>query len=289
MPNLPAESSQAISRRGSTGSGRVGPPRYPTRFVGRRAEIAALRGLLQPGRLVTVVGLGGAGKTRLAAEMAFGDHDCVWVDLSTATGPSDVAGGVAVALGLPAGGGADPTVGVVNALRDRADAAGARQLRGPASSPAGSSSTRCWSEVEALTVLATSRVPLSSAYEWLHPLPPLAEGERAVRRPRRPSGLRTSRPGRLRPSPNCAAWSVVLPLAIELLAAWSHVRSPTEQLRSRPEELSSRTATVLPRHRDMTAVLDASMALLTSDQQRVLASLGVFAGGFTAEAAEVGR
>ena len=76
-----------------------------------------------------------------------------------------------------------------------------------------------------------------------------------------------------------------LPLAIELLAAWSHVRSPTELLESQSEELSSRTATVRPRHRDMTAVLDASMALLTADQQRVLAALGVFAGGFTAEAA----
>ena len=287
MPNLPAGSPPLISERGSSVSGRVGPPRYPTRFVGRRAEVAALSGLLQPGRLVTVVGLGGAGKTRLAAELV-SDHDCVWVDLSTATGPGDVAGRVAVALGLPAGGGADPTVGVVNALRDQptvlvldnceVQLVTCRQLV-----------DALLVEVEALTVLATSRVPLSSAYEWLYPLPPLAEGkelfaDRAARvgyapaRPGRRCGHRAVPPGR---------W---LPLAIELLAAWSHVRSPTELLRSQTGgAVIAHRHRAVPRHRDMTAVLDASMALLTADQQRVLASLGVFAGGFTAEAAEVGR
>ena len=230
-----------------------------------------------------MVGLGGAGKTRVAAELV-SDRNCVWVDLSTANGPSEVATGVAKALGLPAGGGADPTVGVVNALRDQPtllvlDNCEVQRVT-------------CRSLVEALlveavalTVLATSRVPLSSAYEWLYPLPPLAEGNELF-------ADRAARVGYAAPAQEDHAVAELchlvggLPLAIELLAAWSHVRSPTEQLRSRPEELSSRTPTVLPRHRDMMAVLDTSMALLTADQQRVLASLGVFVGGFTAEAAE---
>ena len=68
---------------------------------GRRAEVATLRGLLRSGRLVTVVGLGGAGKTRVAAELV-SDRDCLWIDLSDANDPSDVAAAVAESLGLPA-------------------------------------------------------------------------------------------------------------------------------------------------------------------------------------------
>ena len=117
MPNLASGSPRVISRPGCTGSGRVRPPRYPTRFVGRRAEVATLRGLLRSGRLVTVVGLGGAGKTRIASELVI-DHDCLWIDLSDANDPSDVAAAVAESLGLPAGGGADPIVGILNVIRD---------------------------------------------------------------------------------------------------------------------------------------------------------------------------
>ena len=53
------------------------------------------------------------------------------------------------------------------------------------------------------------------------------------------------------------------PLAIELLAAWAHVKSPVELLAGQSEELATRTLTVQPRHRDIAAVLDASMALLS--------------------------
>ena len=124
-----------------------------------------------------------------------------------------------------------------------------------------------------MTVLATSRVPLDSAYEWLYPLPPLAEGDELF-------ADRAARVGYAPVGQDAGAVTELCrrvggsPLAIELLAAWSHVKSPAELLESQPEELSSRTLTVRPRHRDMTAVLDASMALLTSDQQRVLAALG---------------
>ena len=283
MPNLAAGSPQVISRPGWTGSGHVRPPRYPTRFVGRRAEVATLRGLLRSGRLVTVVGLGGAGKTRVAAELV-SDRDCLWVDLSDANDPGDVAAAVAESLGLPAGGGADPTVGILNVIRDlptllvldncEVQRAACRELV-----------DALLVDADALTVLATSRAPLDSAYEWLYPLPPLAEGDelfadRAARVGYAPMGQEASAVTEL-----CRRVGGS-PLAIELLAAWSHVRSPAELLESQSEELASRTLTVRPRHRDMTAVLDASMALLTSDQQRVLAALAVFAGGFTAEAAE---
>jgi predicted ATPase len=232
---------------------------------------------------VTVVGLGGAGKTRVVAELTR-QQDCVWVDVSEASDPVDVAGAVSAALGVPAGAGAELTAALVNVVRDQptllvldsseAQPVACRELV-----------DALLDEVDRLTVVATSRVPLDSAYEWLYPLPPLAEGgelfaDRAARVGYAPAADETPAVAEL-----CHRVGG-LPLAIELLAAWSHVRSPTDLLRSHPDELTSRTPTVLPRHRDMTAVLDASMALLTSDQQRVLAALGVFAGGFTAEAAE---
>lgn len=236
---------------------------------------------MRPGRLVTVVGMGGAGKTRVAAELV-SELECVWVDLSDASAPGDVAGAVAEALRLPAGGGADPIIAIVNVLRDEPTLLVIDNCE--------VQHDACRELVDALladalTVLATSRVPLESAYEWLFPLPPMAEGDE----------LFTDRAARVGYAPVGQEARAVTelcrrvggsPLAIELLAAWSHVKSPAELLATQPERLTSRTLTVQPRHRDMTAVLDASMALLTSAQQRVLASLGVLAGGFTAESAE---
>ncbi len=175
MPNPPVGLPHVISGPGSNGSGCVRPPRYPTRFVGRRAEVTALLGLLGPGRLVTVVGLGGAGKTRMAAELG-SNHDCVWVDVSEASEPADVASALSKALGLPAGGSTDLTLGVLNVLRGQpmllvidnceVQRAPCRELV-----------DALLGETETLSVLATSRVPLDSAYEWLYPLPPLAEGD----------------------------------------------------------------------------------------------------------------
>jgi predicted ATPase/DNA-binding CsgD family transcriptional regulator len=243
----------------------------------------ALGELLRPGRLVTVVGLGGAGKTRLAAELVR-DEDCVWVDLSTATGPDEVASRVAEDLGIPAGGGADATVGVVNALRDQPSLLVLDNCEVQLA-PCRVLVDALLVELDAFTILATSRMPLASVYEWLYPLPPLAEGNELF-------ADRATRVGYAPLAVDAAAVSELCrrvggsPLAIELLAAWAHVKSPVELLAGQSEELATRTLTVQPRHRDIAAVLDASMALLSPGQQRVLAALGVFAGGFTADAAE---
>ncbi|MDI5943814.1 adenylate/guanylate cyclase domain-containing protein, partial [Micromonospora sp. DH15] len=80
-------------------------PTQVTSFVGREAERAALRRLTAGHRLVTVLGAGGAGKTRLAVELAAGMveeyPDGVWfVDIATVTDPGLVAFAVAAVLGL---------------------------------------------------------------------------------------------------------------------------------------------------------------------------------------------
>jgi hypothetical protein len=75
-------------------------PRRPDRFVGRQAELAALRRALGEGRVTTVVGPGGAGKTRLMTEALTGGE--LVVELAELSVPADVPAAVAGALGLRA-------------------------------------------------------------------------------------------------------------------------------------------------------------------------------------------
>ena len=107
-----------------------GFPAALTSFVGRAGAVSEIAGLLSQDRLVTVTGPGGAGKTRLAGEVA--GHvagrfaDGVWLaELAVVRDPAQVAGAVAAALGireLPSAGAADA---LAHALRPAADAAGA--------------------------------------------------------------------------------------------------------------------------------------------------------------------
>jgi predicted ATPase len=78
-------------------------PRYLTTFVGRGAELSALKSLIPTARMVTLTGTGGSGKTRLAAELG---QACIglwpggvwWVELAPVEDPLQVPGIVAAAL-----------------------------------------------------------------------------------------------------------------------------------------------------------------------------------------------
>ena len=79
-------------------------PTYLTRFVGRDREVAAVLSMLLPGRLVTICGVGGAGRTRLAIEAAkrsrarspaIGDYEVYWVPLGAVVDPTEVPAAVA--------------------------------------------------------------------------------------------------------------------------------------------------------------------------------------------------
>ena len=94
--------------------GEVGLPVYATRFVGRRSELAELRRLLSgSARLITVVGVGGSGKTRIVAELARSAlpansavrfrHGVAWTDLAPVADPDQVRRAVGRAFGLPSG------------------------------------------------------------------------------------------------------------------------------------------------------------------------------------------
>ncbi|WP_344472445.1 BTAD domain-containing putative transcriptional regulator [Nonomuraea monospora] len=180
--------------------GNVRAPR--TGIIGREAELEQLLGLLDKAELVTLVGPGGAGKTRLATEvalrMAGGGLDGVWmVELAPVSEPGDVAGALLEVLGLredrpryrpaeeelgrhkaadPAGlafeRAADPVAVAVEALAGRRVLLvldNCEHLVGPAAELA----ERLLTECPALRVLATSREPLGVPGEHLAPVPPL--------------------------------------------------------------------------------------------------------------------
>ncbi|MFD8067865.1 AfsR/SARP family transcriptional regulator [Streptomyces parvulus] len=285
-----------------------------TSFVGRDADIESLRADLATARLVTLLGPGGAGKTRLSQEAAEGAGDTapdgVWLaELAPVDDPDAVPEAVLTALG------ARETV-LYGAGAEEMRAAGAER---PATAVERlvehcgrrrmlivldncehvvDAAARLTEELLArcphLTVLATSREPLGVPGESLRPVEPLPE----------PAALRlladrgaAARPG-FRPDADedtAAACAEIcrrldgLPLAIELAAARLRMLTPrqiADRLDDRFRLLSSGSRTVLPRQQTLRAVVDWSWDLLDAAEREVLGRLSVFAGGCDLTAAE---
>ncbi|MFC3738270.1 BTAD domain-containing putative transcriptional regulator [Paractinoplanes deccanensis] len=271
---------------------RHGLPAQLTSFVGRGEELGAVGEALGRARLVTLLGPGGAGKTRLAVEAA-GRHpgDVCFVELA-ATG--DVAGAITDALGvrdtgLRERGTAAPPDRLLAALAARdlllvldncehvIDAVAALAARLLASCPG-------------VRVLATSREPLGLTGEVLCPvsgLPPDAAGRLFADR-----AADAGSP--LTPADEEAARSICrtldgLPLALELAAARLTVL-PAAELARRVEDrfavLSRGSRTAAERHRTLRAVVAWSWDLLTGQERLLARRLAVFRGGWTLDAAE---
>jgi predicted ATPase/DNA-binding CsgD family transcriptional regulator len=285
------------------------PPQL-TSFVGRAGEIDAVEALLGRARLVTLVGTGGAGKTRLAIEVAgrVADRfpDGVWlVDLAPLADPALVPRALAGALSVHEQPDRELLEGVVEHLRERtllllldncehlADAcAGAAEalLRG----------------CPAVRVLATSREALDVPGEAAWPVPPLSAPEEAATpaldRLARYEAVRlfveraaAAQPGFALSASNAGAVAEIcrrldgLPLAIELAAARTRALSPTEVL----ARLGDAFALLAPgrralagRHRTLRGVIDWSHELLPDRERVLFRRLAVFAGGWTLAAAE---
>ncbi|MER7534613.1 BTAD domain-containing putative transcriptional regulator [Streptomyces sp. NPDC097704] len=287
-----------------------------TSFVGRDEEIALVRDDLRGARLVTLLGPGGAGKTRLsqeAAERAVGDWpDGVWVaELAPVRDPEAVPEAVLAAVGARetvlrgAGaeelrGGGDPSPRTSSRgypiARLVEHCAGRRMLLlldncehlvGAAAELAETLLARC----PELRVLATSREPLGVPGEALRPLGPLPTGMALRLLGERGAAVR---PGfRVEDDP-AAAGEVVrrldgLPLAVELAAARLRMltlRQIADRLDDRFRLLTSGARTVLPRQQTLRAVVDWSWDLLDGPERAVLRRLAVFTGGCDLEAAE---
>jgi predicted ATPase/DNA-binding SARP family transcriptional activator len=285
-----------------------------TSFVGRDADVAAVRELIGEHRLTTLIGPGGSGKTRLATETArtlLGDlPDGVWlVELAAIGADGDVAQATLDGLGLrdgllgmtpSASPGAGPVDSLIAAIREREALLILDNCEHVIESAA-AFADRVLGECRRLRILATSREPLGITGEALWQVEPLAlpdapgeiESSPAVQLLRdRAGAVRKDLSGDARTLSTMARICRALdgmPLAIELAAA--RLRTMTiEQLASRLDDrfrlLTSGSRTALPRHKTLRAVVDWSWELLTDAERMVLRRLSVFSGGASLEAAE---
>jgi predicted ATPase/class 3 adenylate cyclase len=264
-------------------------PAAATAFIGRTDEQAELTRLIRGRRLVTVLGPGGAGKTRLAVETAAGAcdeyPDGVWfVDLAPVTDPDLVPVAVASALGLRPEPGRPVLETIVEfaakrrflLLLDTCDA-----------HPAATASLarRLLSGSEGAQLLATSREPLSLPGEVVWRIPPMALGEAVDLLLDRATAARGGHEPETVPLRQLAERLEGLPLALELAAARLRVLSPAElivRLDDVVSTLDSGVSTVddaaATRHNTMHAAVTWSYRTLAPRAARLLRWLSVFAG-----------
>ena len=268
-----------------------------TSFIGRQAEMNDIREALTDNRLVTLTGAGGAGKTRLAvqvaANMATEFADGVWyVDLAPITDPDVVAPTVARAVGLPDQPG-QPTMDVLRRfIRDRQMLILLDNCEHLLDASA-ELVTGLLAGCPALTLLTTSREPIGVAGELSWRVPSLALADEAIE-------LFSDRARRTRPDFRVTADNAQtvteicrrldgLPLAIELAAARIRALSPTEILHSLHDRfrlLVGGARTAVRRQQTLRASVDWSHALLSEPEQVLFRRLAVFFGGFGLDAAQ---
>lgn len=293
---------------GPRGGATRGLRSYPTPLLGREGDVAAVRGSLTTSRLVTVLGPGGLGKTRLAQEVARrsvpGTGLVVVVELVGVRADDDVVLAVADALGVAPGAGsvrladrlqARDLVGEISARLRDVDALVVLDNCEHVVEGAARWAGLLLDVSSRLRVLATSRTPLLLEDETVYEPAPLGadpadeDGGPAVR-------LFVERARAVRPDALLDRAAVArlcarldgLPLAIELAAARVRTLSVAEveeRLDERFALLRVRDRSVPDRHRTLEAVLDWSWNLLTGGQQALWRRAAALPDGFSAEAA----
>ena len=265
-------------------------------FVGRRNALAELAAAFASGaRLVTVLGVGGSGKTRLALRHgwdALGGHPGgVWFcDLSQAVTFDGIVHAVAQGIQLPLGA-SDPVHQIGNAIASRGTALvildNFEQVARHAETSLG-----CWLEqASAATFLVTSREVLGITGEHTMALPPLPDDDGAELFVQRACSAVSDF------NPDSDNRGVIvelvrlldgLPLSIELAASRVRVMTPRAMLARMGERFKLLATPGGRRDRQATlrATLDWSWELLSEAERAALAQLSVFEGGFTLEAAE---
>ncbi len=282
-------------------------PVQPTPFVGREKEVAQVLALLDnPAcRLLTLVGPGGIGKTRLALQTAAEkvedfSHGVYFVPLAALTSPEFLVSAIADALGFSFYSAGEPREQLFNYLREKKIllildnfehlVAGAGLV------------ADLLREAPEVKVVATSREALHLRGEWVFPLEGLErpqEEEEEVETYEAVQlfvqGARRARPDFALSAEDRPAVARIcrlvegIPLGIELASSWVRGLSCKEIVREIERGLnflSSVWRDVPERHRSLRAVFDSSWVLLSEEERRVLVRLSVFRGGFRQEAAE---
>lgn len=292
IPDLPEDFPPIHSLSRSTNN----LPIQLTSFIGREREKKEACDLLTSTRLLTLIGPGGTGKTRLSLELAseqiHGFKDGAWlVELAAITDPANIPGAIASVFGLQEAQGLSLMDIVLDYLR-------AKQLL--------LILDNCEHLVEAtarvtdqilhvstqVKILASSREALGIPGETVYRVPSLKETEATrlfvERASKADSRFQLTRDNSAFITQICTRLDGI-PLAIELAAARVKLFSPqqiAERLDDRFKLLTGGSRTALPRQQTLHALIDWSYQTLNETEQRTLRRLAVFAGGWTFEAAE---
>jgi predicted ATPase/class 3 adenylate cyclase len=268
-----------------------------TSFVGRGSQMTDVRTLLADNRLVTLTGAGGAGKTRLAVEIAARIaaefRDGVWyVDMAPTTYAEVVPVVVARALGLPDQPGTSTMDTLVRFVGERQMLIVLDNCEHLLDATA-SLVTELLGACPALRLLTTSREPINVSGEVTFLVPSLSLADEAIE-------LFADRARRVRPDfsvtdDNAATVTEIcrrldgMPLAIELAAARVRALSLDEivgSLHDRFRLLTGGARTAVRRQQTLRASVDWSHALLTEPERVLFRRLAVFLGGFDLDAAQ---
>ncbi len=275
----------------ATGARRL--PVQLTSFIGREAQIREVREIVARGRMVTLTGAGGSGKTRLAVQAAreFGD-DVRYVDLAPITDPELVPVTMARALGLPDQPHRSATDTIVRYLSERQLLIvldNCEHLLDACAAVIRAVLDACPN----VTMLITSREPIGVAGEVTWRVPSLSLADEAME-------LFTDRARLARPDfgitdENAATMAEIcrrldgMPLAIELAAARIRALSLAEildSLHDRFRLLTGGSRTAVRRQQTLRASVDWSHALLTEPERVLFRRLAVFVGGLDLDAAQ---
>jgi predicted ATPase/DNA-binding SARP family transcriptional activator len=291
-------------------------PPQPTPFIGRQEELAALDRLVTDPdvRLVTIVGHGGLGKTRLLIEAAAAQlnnfvHGVVLVELAPVN-PADFVGvieplvaTIADALDLPLQRSSDPKEQLVNYLREKEMLLLLDNFEHLLDSAV--VVAHILRDAPQLKTVITSRERLNLREEWQYSLeglsfPLIVESSDVSTTDYSAIQLFQQRALQVRSTFNLAAEypAVVricqlvegLPLGIELAAAWTRMMSCQEiaqEIELGIDILATNLRDLPERQRSLRAIFDHSWVHLTGEEQAVFAKLSVFRGGFRRDAAGI--
>src|SRR5207249_796990 len=284
----------ALRRQASFPSVPNNLPHYLTSFVGRRTELLGLKSLLARSRMVTLTGPGGAGKSRLAAELCRASlnrwpQGIWWVELAPVSDPGQVASAAVGVLELPGRGPAEDRLmawfadGPALLVLDNCEHLAAACADFCAALREGCPKA---------AILATSRESIGVAGEARWPVSSLTAGEAIELFEAR---ARLALPDFKVDASNREPIAEIcehldrLPLAIELAAARINMmpeRDILSQLSQRFRLLTGGSRSDPERLQSMNAAIDWSYRLLTESEAMLFRRLSVFRGGFTLESAE---